>query len=108
MTKNQEKRHNRNETARKLKVSPSTIDNWYNWYNNPDYPKPAQTPPLPVYEVVDGRGTRMWSDADIKMLRTFMAWRPKGRYGVMGDANARYWGTRGERAKKNKSVKVDE
>ena len=41
-------------------------------------------------------------EEDLLQLEVFKVWLPKGRGGVMGEVSARYWGERGERARKNK------
>lgn len=92
------------KVAQELDVSVPTLNNWYKWYMNDDYDKPDDTPELPEYEQA-GKGTpRYWTEKDIKKLKIFQAWLPKGRGGVMGDYNARHWGKRGERALKNKRL----
>ena len=86
-----------------LDVSVATINNWYRWYNNPKFEKPADTPYLPAPSL-EGR-YRYWTDDDLYYLRKFKEWLPRGRGGVMGDSNAYFWGERGKRALRNKELK---
>ncbi len=91
-----------------LDVSVPTINNWYRWYRDPQYEKPEGTPPLPKYKQKGKRGTRYWYKKDLPKLLAFKDWIPKGRGGVMGDYNAKFWGDRGERALRNKLKKEEE
>lgn len=88
-----------------LDISYNTLNSWYRWYNNPMYPKPKDMPKLPEFIQDTPRGPRYWTEDDLYDLRKFKEWIPKGRNGVMGDYNARYWGERGKRAIKNKQEK---
>ena len=87
-----------------LDISVATLNNWYGWYNNPEYIKPKDTPELPAYTQQGKRGTRYWDKADLPKLMKFKKWIPRGRAGIMGDYNARFWGDRGVRALKNKGL----
>lgn len=82
------------EVSRKLKISVMTLGNWYAWYNNPEYPKPAEMPSLPPYFRVDNKGTRAWNIADFKELEKFKKWIPRGRGGVMAAQSSKSWGRR--------------
>ena len=93
------------KVAQYLDISVPTLNNWYKWYNNPEYEKPKDTPELPAYTQQGKRGTRYWDKADLPKLMKFKKWIPRGRAGVMGDYNAQFWGERGKRALKNKKMK---
>lgn len=91
------------KVAQHLDISVVTLNNWYKWYDNPQYQKPENTPNLPAYSRRSGvRSPRYWREEDLLQLEVFKVWLPKGRGGVMGEVSARYWGERGERARKNK------
>lgn len=80
------------KVSQKLGVSTTMLNLWYYWYNHPDFTKPQDTPPLPPYEQANPRGIRYWNPEDIKALKRFQKWIPKGRGGVMGEATRRYRG----------------
>ena len=61
-------------------------------------------PELPDFKREGTRGPRYWNQEDLPKLQAFRDWLPKGRGGVMGDWNARFWGARGKRAIKNKKA----
>lgn len=90
------------QVAQHLEISVRTLDNWVKWYYDPNTHKPVDTPvvPAPTQEWV--RGPRYWTAGEVKALEVFKAWVPKGRAGVMGETNSRYWGERGRRANKNR------
>ncbi len=90
-----------------LDISVPTLNNWYKWYNNPQYEKPKDIPELPAYTQQGKRGTRYWDEDDLPKLMKFKEWLPRGRAGIMGEYNARFWGDRGVRALKNKGLKKD-
>lgn len=82
-----------------------TISNWYEWYLDDKYKKPEGLPELPMYEQNRKGGTRYWNIEDIEKIKIFKEWLPKGRGGVMGDFNAKYWGEKGKQALENKKNK---
>lgn len=87
-----------------LDISVQTLNSWYQWYNNAEFEKPKDTPYLPPYEQKHPRAPRYWTEDDLYDLRKFKEWIPRGRGGVMGDHNARFWGERGKRAIENKTL----
>ncbi len=89
-----------------LDISVPTLNNWYNWYNNPQFEKPEDTPELPAYIQNGKRSTRYWNEEDLPKLIEFKKWVPKGRGGVMGEFNAQFWGERGKRALSNKHKRL--
>lgn len=80
-----------NKVAQHLDISVKTLEGWYSWYNNPEMEKPENTPVLPPYEQVGVRTQRWWKEEDLEQLEIFKNWIPKGRGGVMGAYNKRYW-----------------
>lgn len=94
------KRLNASKVARELDISVATLNNWYRWYNDPQFEKPPLTPALPLYQVkikfVDGAplgwSRRSWAPCDLIALRIFKEWLPRGRNGVMGAYSKRFWG----------------
>lgn len=91
------------KVAQQLGVSNRTLLNWYAWYLNDDIKKEGSIPELPMYEVINNAGTRVWKEEDIPKLVKFKEWVPKGRAGIMGAHNSQYWGKeRRERALQNK------
>lgn len=95
------------KVAQHLDISVPTLNNWYKWYNNPDFEKPEDTPELPSYIQQGKRGTRYWNKKDLPKLVKFKEWMPRGRAGVMGESNAQFWGERGKRALRNKHLQND-
>ncbi len=93
------------KVAHHLDISVSTLNSWYKWYMNDEFDKPKDVPILPKYEQNGIRATRYWDSKDLPLLEAFQSWVPKGRGGMMGAYNARYWGDRGKRALKNKKMK---
>lgn len=80
-----------NKVAQHLDISVKTLEGWYGWYNNPEMEKPENTPVLPAYEQAGVRTQRWWKEEDLEQLEIFKNWIPKGRGGVMGVYNKRYW-----------------
>ena len=95
------------KVAQYLDISVPTLNNWYKWYNNPEYDKPKNTPELPAYTQQGKRAPRYWNKEDLPKLVKFKNWVPKGRAGIMGEHNAQFWGERGVRALKNKGLQKD-
>lgn len=92
------------KVAQQLDISVTTLTNWYKWYNDPHIERSPTVPPLPEYEQAGARAPRTWAPEDIQKIAEFQKWLPKGRAGVMGEYNARFWGERGKRALKNKGL----
>lgn len=88
-----------------LDVSVVTLTNWYKWYNDPQYEKPEDVPPLPPYQQLKKGAVRYWDKSDLAQLKTFQNWIPRGRGGVMGALNAQYWGERGKKEAKEEDDK---
>lgn len=97
-----------NKVAQALDISVSTLNNWYKWTAACHEELPEGMPVLPVYVQHTPRGPRYWNEEDISQLEAFRDWLPKGRGGVMGTWNARFWGARGKRALKNKQQAFNE
>lgn len=95
-----------NKVSQYLDISTVTLANWYKFYNS-DIDKPKDMPELPAYEQLHPRGPKYWKQEDLPKLKAFQDWIPKGRGGVMGLYNARYWGARGKRALKNKEQSLE-
>lgn len=74
----------------KLNLSVAMLNIWYYWYFNDEFVKPADTPPLPRFTQATPRGTRYWEAEDVRALKRFKSWLPRGRGGVMGAATAKY------------------
>ena len=85
------------QVCAKLNVSTVTLTNWYRYYNDPKIDKPKDMPPLPQYEQSGPRATRYWDKDDIRQIRKFQKWIPKGRGGVMGEVSKSFWGARGKK-----------
>lgn len=77
-----------------LDISAHTLNSWYQFYNDESLEKPEDMPKLPEYIQERPRGPRFWKSNDIKALQEFKEWVPKGRGGVMGRVNERYWSDR--------------
>lgn len=73
-----------------LDISFRTLDNWYK-YAKSDIEKPADMPVLPQYTQERARAIRLWNPNDLPALEAFKNWIPKGRNGVMGRINQKYW-----------------
>lgn len=78
------------KVSQKLDISTRTLDNWYKFYTG-DFDHPDDMPTLPEYIQESVRGPRYWKPEDIKTLKKFKEWIPRGRGGVMGRLNERYW-----------------
>lgn len=79
-------------------ISLKTLNIWYQFKReNPDneYAKI-----LPEPQRRGNKGTRYWTQEDIKRLIEFQDKRPTGRNGVMGDITHSYWGGAKRRRKK--------
>lgn len=79
------------KVIQQIDVSARTLDGWYIYYNS-DLEKPDDMPKLPEYIQYRPRGPRYWKQSDIPALLAFKEWVPKGRKGVMGRINERFWG----------------
>lgn len=84
-----------NKVAQHLDIAVKTLDSWYKFYNDPEIEKPEDMPELPAYQQETERGTRYWKEEDLPKLEKFQAWIPKGRGGVMGAVNSKYWSKKG-------------
>lgn len=84
------------QVGNKLNISVKTLTNWYKWYEDTSFEKPENTPELPPYTRTHNRGPRLWKKSDIKKLKLFQEFLPKGRNGIMGEFNKRYWSVKGE------------
>ncbi len=90
------------KVSQKLGVSVTTLTNWYKWYTLSALTMklPKDCPELPPYEQDHPRGIRYWNPEDLPKLVKFKKWIPKGRGGVMGEYNSRFWGARGKKKPK--------
>lgn len=79
------------KVSQRLDVSVKTLTNWYKWYYDDTIEKPKDFPALPEYIQDRPNGPRYWLEEDIKQLRKFKNWVPRGRNGVMGRINEVYW-----------------
>lgn len=79
------------EVSQRLNVSVKTLTGWYQWYNDKSIDKPENVPVLPSYRQTHERAPRQWNPDDIPQLLEFKEWVPKGRNGVMGRMNQKYW-----------------
>ena len=79
------------QVTQRLNISAHTLDTWYKYYGDETLEKPENMPELPVYIQQRPRGPRFWKEFDIATLLAFKQWVPKGRGGVMGRVNERYW-----------------
>lgn len=77
-----------NKISQLLDISQNTIGNWYKWYNKN---KSEKIPELPSYYQKGVKGQRFWKESDIPKLIVFRDWVPKGRGGLMGDLNCKYY-----------------
>lgn len=73
-----------------LDITARTLDLWYKWYELAK-DKPKDTPILPPYVQKNKRGKRLWKSEDIKLLKEFKKWIPKGRGGIMGEFSQKYY-----------------
>ena len=79
------------KVIQQIDVSARTLDGWYKYYES-DLEKPDDMPELPKYTQNRPRGPRYWKQSDIPALLAFKEWIPRGRNGVMGRINERFWG----------------
>jgi hypothetical protein len=82
--------------ANKLNISVKTLTTWYKWYYDNTIEKPKDFPKLPEYIQDHVNGPRYWTESDVKKLEEFKSWIPRGRAGVMGKINSKYWSKRGK------------
>jgi predicted DNA-binding transcriptional regulator AlpA len=94
-----EKNLTASQVAQKVGVSVKTLNGWYGWVRDDSFKKPDDLPALPDYIQIGSRGVRLWSKNDIKLLKKFGAALPKGRNGVMGEYNQKFWGKRAPKDK---------
>lgn len=79
------------EVARIIGRSPSTIKNWYEWYNEQS-DEVKQVNPLPEYRTDrNEKGTRFFRESDIEILEKF---RDSISYGKMAEISRQKWGKR--------------
>ena len=78
------------QVCQRLDISSRTLDSWYKFYRG-DFEHPENMPKLPEYTQETSRGPRYWVEEDVKALRQFRDWVPRGRGGVMGRLNEQYW-----------------
>ncbi len=88
-----------------LDISVQTLTNWYKWQEHCRTLEQTNLPYLPAYKQAGERAPRYWDEKDLPILQEFKNKIPKGRGGVMGQYNAKFWGDRGKRALTNKSKK---
>lgn len=86
------------QVANKLGVSVKTLTTWYAFYNDSSIEKPKNMPQLPMYVQEHVQGPRYWNKADIEKLKKFRDWVPRGRNGVMGSINNKYWKKKGSKS----------
>jgi hypothetical protein len=94
----EEKMLSATKVIQQINVSARTLDGWYKYVQDETLEKPENMPKLPEYVQSRPRGPRYWKESDIPALLAFKDWIPKGRNGVMGRINERFWG---ERYRKN-------
>lgn len=68
-----------------LGVTENTLRNWYKWYKI----KEADCPELPMPEKIKNKN--YWHKSDLNKLIVFKNWIPKGRNGVMGVVNRKFF-----------------
>lgn len=85
------------KVSQQLDISTKTLDSWYAYYNSP-YEKLKDMPELPSYIQHHKRSPRFWKQSDIPALQKFKDWIPKGRKGVMGRVNQKYWSAKYRKA----------
>jgi hypothetical protein len=78
------------KVANALDISVKTLTTWYKWYNDPDEVKPDNMPILPDYKQKNPQAPRYWKKSDIKKIKEFKMWLPRGRNGVMGNLTNQY------------------
>ena len=90
MTNDYEQLLTASKVANALDISVKTLTTWYKWYNDPEEVKPADMPYLPDYEQKNQYAPRYWRKSDLKQIKKFKAWLPRGRNGVMGNLTNQY------------------
>lgn len=90
------------KVAQQLDISTYTLTNWYKWQETCRTPEHDFLPVLPQYQQRSTKGIRYWKQEDIPIIQQFKDSLPKGRGGVMGNYNAKFWGERGKRDLSNK------
>lgn len=83
-----------------LDISMKTLDSWYKYVEDNSFEHPSDMPNLPMYEQKYPRAPRYWKKSDLEQMKKFKDWVPKGRNGVMGRVNERFWS---EKHRKNES-----
>ena len=81
------------QVTKELDISAHTLNSWYKYYYS-DEPKREDMPELPEYIQERSRGPRYWKQSDVPALLRFKEWIPRGRGGVMGRINERYWSSK--------------
>lgn len=77
--------------ANMLDISVKTLTNWYQWYHDESIKKPDEFPKLPEYVQENKNSPRYWTKEDVKQLRKFQKWMPRGRGGVMGEVSCKFY-----------------
>lgn len=85
-----------------LNVGVERISAWYKWYNDDNFKKPNDLPELPEYYRKHPTSKRYWKKEDVKKIKKFQEALGRGRAGVMGEFNARFWQERGKNSLENK------
>ena len=93
------------KVSQTVDISVQTLTNWYKWQETCRTPADDYLPQLPEYEQAGERAPRYWDENAIPILLEFNKKLPKGRAGIMGQYNAKFWGKRGQRALDNKAKK---
>lgn len=75
-----------------LGIHPRTLATWYKYIlETPTSELPKDCPGLPPYKQKHSRAPKLWWGNDLHKLYAFQKWLPRGRNGIMGKVNNKYW-----------------
>jgi len=80
------------EVSEIIRRSPSTIKNWYEWYELQDSAERAKAPLPEMHNDLDAKGTRYFREDQVKLFEVFKEGR---KYGKMATVSRTKWGQRG-------------
>jgi len=82
------------EVSKRIGRTPSTIKNWYEWYELQDSAEKAKAPLPEIFNYLDLKGTRFFRESQLGMFEVFKEGRT---YGKMASVSRTKWGKYAQR-----------